>query len=93
MNAPPPPPPPSGFALYRPRAIAVSTAGGRPRAIGRGRDGRGRVETIREEWLIEDRWWTSAPLRRHYFELVLESGRCLTVFHDLHSGGWFEQRV
>jgi hypothetical protein len=91
VNAPPPPPPPSGFALYRPRAIAVSTAGGRPRAIGRGEQGR--VETIREEWLIEDRWWTSAPLRRHYFELVLASGRCLTVFHDLHSGGWFEQRV
>ena len=89
MNAPPPPP--SGFALYRPRAIAVSTRGGSPCAIGRGPQGQ--VESIREEWLIEDRWWTSEPLRRHYFELVLASGRCLTVFHDLHGGGWFEQRV
>lgn len=86
MNAPPPPP--SGFALYRPRAIAVSAVAGTPRAVGRGA-----VETIREEWLIEDRWWTSEPLRRHYFELVLDNGRCLTVFHDLARGGWYEQRV
>lgn len=87
MNAPPPPP--SGFALYRPRAIEVElAAGGRPQLIG----GRA-VDAIREEWLIEDRWWTASPLRRHYFELVTGSGRCLTVFHDLAQGGWFEQRV
>jgi hypothetical protein len=80
---------PSGFALYRPRAIEVElAAGGRPHLIG-GRT----VDAIREEWLIEDRWWTPSPLRRHYFELVTCSGRCLTVFHDLAQGGWFEQRV
>jgi hypothetical protein len=50
------------------------------------------VESVREEWLIEDRWWTRSPLRRHYFEIVLDSGRCLTVFHDLDVGGWFEHR-
>ena len=86
MNAPPPP---SGFALYRPRAVEVEiAAGGRPLLIG----GRA-VEAVREEWLIEDRWWTSSPLRRHYFELVAGNGCCLTVFHDLAAGGWFEQRV
>ncbi len=89
MNPPPPPPPPpSGFALYRPRAVSVRVSGGVPVLVGSGR-----VESIREEWLIEDRWWTRAPLRRHYFELVLERGRCLTVFHDLAEGGWYEQRV
>lgn len=81
MNAP------SGFALYRPRAVEVTAPRGRPVRVG----GRG-IESVREEWLIEDRWWTSSPLRRHYFELVLEGGRCLTVFHDLAQGGWFEQR-
>ena len=81
MNAP------SGFALYRPRAVEVSAPRGRPTGVA-GRD----VEGVREEWLIEDRWWTSSPLRRHYFELVLENGKCLTVFHDLCGGGWFEQR-
>jgi hypothetical protein len=81
-------PPPSGFALYRPRAVGVRAAAGAPRAI----EGRP-VEAIREEWLVEDRWWTRTPLRRHYFELVLDDGRCLTVFHDLAEGGWFAQRV
>lgn len=91
MNAPPPPP--SGFALYRPRAIEVHAPEGVPVAVGGGARGNGRVEAIREEWLIEDRWWTREPLRRHYFELVLEGGRCLTIFHDLGEGGWYEQRA
>ena len=82
------PPPPSGFALYRPRAAIVRTRGGSPSAVGQVP-----VEAVREEWLIEDRWWTRAPLRRHYFELVLTDGRCLTVFRDLTEGGWFEQRA
>jgi hypothetical protein len=25
------------------------------------------VETVREEWVVEDRWWTGRPLRRRYF--------------------------
>ena len=29
------------------------------------------VEAVREEWLVEDRWWTPEPIRRHYFELAL----------------------
>lgn len=80
--------PPSGYALYRPRAVAVQAAEGVPRRVGRGR-----VASIREEWLIEDRWWTRSPLRRHYFELVLEDGRCLTLFRDLAAGGWYEHRA
>ena len=50
------------------------------------------VEAVREEWVVEDRWWTSDPLRRHYFELVLSDGRNLVVFQDLVTGRWFEQR-
>lgn len=84
MNAPPP----SGFALYRPRAVEVVVREGAPAQVGQRRLG---VEAIREEWLVEDRWWTYSPLRRHYFELVLESGRCVTVFRDIAEGGWFEQ--
>jgi hypothetical protein len=33
------------------------------------------VEAIREDWLVEDRWWPDRPLRRHYYELVLADGR------------------
>ena len=56
--------------LYAPRPRSTGRAAVSARRlhdVGR----RGRVEAIREEWLVEDRWWTSAPLRRHYFELVL----------------------
>jgi len=50
------------------------------------------VESVRESWLIEDRWWTGRPLRRRYWELVSVKGRNLVVFHDLGpGGGWFTQ--
>jgi hypothetical protein len=50
------------------------------------------VETIREEWVVEDRWWTGLPVRRRYFELVLANGRNAVVFLDLRTRRWLEQR-
>jgi hypothetical protein len=53
------------------------------------------IESLRESWLVEDRWWNPEPLRRRYWELVGERGRNVVVFHDLAalgaSGGWFLQ--
>jgi hypothetical protein len=49
------------------------------------------VDSLRESWLVEDRWWTSEPLRRRYWELVGERGRNIVVFHDLRSRRWFVQ--
>jgi hypothetical protein len=67
---------------------------GRPRAVGRLE-----VSAIREEWLVEDGWWTREPLRRRYFELVLEDGSDVVVFREptRHAGDakgwrWFRQR-
>jgi hypothetical protein len=55
--------------------------------------GRTPVEAVREDWVVEDRWWTGSRLRRRYFELVLEDGRNVVVFHDLEpDGDWFSQR-
>jgi len=51
------------------------------------------VDSIREEWVVEDRWWTGRPLRRRYFELVLTDGRNVVIFRDLLGGGWFTQRA
>lgn len=51
------------------------------------------VDSILEDWLVEDRWWTGRPLRRRYFECVLSSGRNVVVFHDLIRRRWFEQRA
>jgi hypothetical protein len=55
------------------------------------------VEAVREEWLVEDRWWTPEPLRRRYFELALADGRCVVVYCEpaspLPAAHWFEQRA
>ncbi len=40
------------------------------------------VEAVREEWVVEDRWWTPRPLRRRYFELALADGRAAVVFRS-----------
>jgi hypothetical protein len=51
------------------------------------------VESVLEEWVVEDRWWTGRPVRRHYFELVLAGGRNAVVFKELgERRGFFEQR-
>jgi hypothetical protein len=74
-------------ALNLPRAVRVRVgAEGTPGTV----EGRA-IESVRESWLVEDRWWTEKPLRRRYWEVVDARGRNLVVFHDLHCGGWFTQ--
>jgi hypothetical protein len=74
--------------VYRPRPVSVHVGpNGVPEAVGRTR-----VEAVREEWLVEDRWWTARPLRRRYLELVTADGADRIVFCDLESGRWFAQR-
>ncbi|HKG37619.1 MAG TPA: hypothetical protein VKB25_01420 [Conexibacter sp.] len=75
--------------LAQPRRAQVESdpADGRPCTVG----GRA-VDTVRESWLIEDRWWNGSPVRRRYWEIVTTCGRNVVVFHDLRGGGWFVQR-
>ena len=54
--------------------------------------GHAAVDSVREDWVVEDRWWTGEPLRRRYFELVLSDGRNTVVFHDLSRARWYVQR-
>lgn len=51
------------------------------------------VETVREEWLVEDRWWTASPIRRHYFEVSTVDGRSLTIFRTARGRRWYMQRA
>jgi hypothetical protein len=76
-------------ALGVPRPAEVEAApGGVPRAVVlRGR--RRRVVAVRDDWLVQDRWWTGRPVDRHYFELVLDPGRVAVVFRDIRAGAWF----
>jgi hypothetical protein len=85
--------------LAKPRGFEARRLGTpRPALVEAGHDGRpaavdgSRVEAVREDWVVEDRWWTGRPLRRRYFELVLEDGRNAVVFHDLVGGAWLSQR-
>jgi hypothetical protein len=49
------------------------------------------VEAVREEWRVEEGWWTDRPVRRRYMEVALEGGRVVVVFEDRRAGGWFAQ--
>jgi hypothetical protein len=74
--------------LSVPRRVTVEAADdGRPMVV----DSR-EVDSVRESWLIEDRWWTDKPLRRHYWEIVTTCGRNDVVFCDLESRRWWRQR-
>ncbi len=81
--------PPGARRLGAPRPVAVEADGrGVPTAVAGVA-----VEAVREEWVVEDRWWTPRPLRRRYFELVLANGRNSVVFRDLVEGKWLSQRA
>jgi len=75
--------------LYAPERVAIQTD---PRGVPMLVEGV-TVEGVREEWLVEDRWWTPKPLRRHYFELTLADGRALTVFRGAGAQRWYRQRA
>jgi hypothetical protein len=77
---------PRRLAPPRPARVRAD-ATGRPLAVA----GRA-VEAVRESWLVEDRWWTDAPLRRRYWEVVTADGRDVVVFRDLQEGRWYGQR-
>jgi hypothetical protein len=74
--------------LYAPRRVAVEVdREGVPLALA-GTE----VVTVREEWLVEDRWWTPRRMWRHYFELALIDGSDTVVFRDSR-GRWYRQRA
>jgi hypothetical protein len=73
--------------LNEPRDALVAADRGVPAEVGRVP-----VALVREEWRIVDRWWTERPVRRRYFDLVLETGQNVVVFSD-ERGRWFSQRA
>jgi hypothetical protein len=76
-------------ALGTPREVEVaSDAAGTPVAVtlaGRRR----RVAAVRDDWLVQDLWWTGRPVDRHYFELVLDPGRHIVAYRETAGGAWF----
>ena len=73
--------------LAEPERIKVTAIpDGRPGSI----EGR-RVEAIRDSWIVEDRWWTKAPIRRRYYEAVTAGGAVEVVYRE-PGGRWLRHR-
>ncbi len=53
------------------------------------------VAEVTDVWRIEDGWWRveDEQVSRLYFELILESGVRITLYHDLLCETWHEQRA
>jgi len=74
--------------LGAPRSVRVAADGaGLPRSL----DGHP-VASVRDEWRVDEGWWTGRAVRRRYFDVVLADGRNTVVFLDRHTGRWFTQR-
>ena len=76
----------SARRLNEPSPALVTCKRGVPAAVNRVP-----VASVREEWRVVDRWWTEQPVRRRYFEVVLENGRNVVVFRDELDGQWYRQ--
>jgi hypothetical protein len=50
------------------------------------------IVSIEDVWRIEEEWWRAAPIVRTYFEVILDTGRRLTLYRDHASGAWYTQR-
>ena len=75
--------------LYAPAPVRIEAGSDGMPAVAAGVG----VEAVREEWVVDERWWIPEALQRHYFELALADGRALTVFRDAGDGRWFRQRA
>ena len=75
-------------ALRVPRAAGVEADGdGVPRSVevaGRRRA----VTAVRDDWRVQDLWWTGRPVDRHYYELVVEPGRLVLAYRDAIDASW-----
>lgn len=74
--------------LYAPEPVAVRAEKGVPVAV----EGVA-VAAVREQWVVDDRWWIPEKLQRHYFELALASSRATVVFRCALSRRWYRQRA
>jgi hypothetical protein len=80
---------PGSRRLYAPEPVTVRAGPGGSPLSADGID----VEAVREEWVVDDRWWIPERLQRHYFELALADGRSLVAFRCALGGRWYRQRA
>ena len=80
--------------LNAPSPLRVQTdAAGRITSIWRqGRLTPRTIAAIQDRWRIDDEWWREHRVARMYYDVVLDDGTLLTIYQDLASDTWFEQR-
>jgi hypothetical protein len=79
------------ISLYMPREIDVRANGpGEPAEVTRNGK-RSLVAAVRNTWRIDDEWWRE-KISRQYFRIELQSGMVLTIFRDLVSDKWYQQK-
>ena len=78
--------------LNLPEPLCVATRDGRPSVVEM-RDGvRHGVVSVEDIWRVEEEWWRDSPIARTYFEVILDSGRRMTLFVDQAGKRWYSQR-
>lgn len=50
-----------------------------------------KVTRVRNVWRVDDEWWRQ-QISRRYFDVELDNSSVATVFQDLITGKWYEQR-
>jgi len=51
-----------------------------------------KVVSIDNTWKIDEEWWREKPIVRMYYQVTTEDGRRITLFRDLTTGDWYQQR-
>lgn len=78
--------------LNLPKLVYVEEDDGqKPASLTRGRR-KLRVAAVEDTWEIVDEWWRTESIARRYHRIALEDGPRITLFRDLVSGLWYEQR-
>ncbi len=78
-------------ALNAPQPVQVELDEHRmPRVLKRETGNEKSVESVSENWRMDDEWWRQ-PIVRRYVEVVLEGGGRVVLFEDLLTGEWFAQ--
>ena len=50
------------------------------------------IAAVQDRWRIDDEWWREHTISRMYYAVVLDDGTFLTIYRDLITDAWFEQR-
>ena len=47
---------------------------------------------VADRWRIDDEWWREERVSRTYFQLLMQNGQSIIMFHDDVNGTWYWQR-